>query len=62
MIDRRLGIVALDEAVLGLLEAALGVGEVALRLVVRGRLAGGLGLRFERRLGGPDLLQSVRQS
>src|SRR5580700_9252818 len=36
-IDRRLGVVALDVAILGLQDAALRIGEVALRLAVRFR-------------------------
>src|SRR5687768_8427862 len=74
-IDRGLRVVALDEAVLGLEDAALGVGEVALRLVFRDARRGRLlafaarratlaivlaaRRRFERRLGRADLRQPL---
>lgn len=77
-IDRRLGVVTLDEAVAALHDPALRIGEVALRLVGRGarlrlglapapialrhrrlRLGLRLGLGFQRRLGGADLLQPL---
>src|SRR5260370_16801340 len=45
-IDRGLGVVALHVAILGLQDAALGIGEVALRLAV------GLRLRRRSRLAG----------
>src|SRR5438105_9635895 len=54
-IHRRLSVVALNEAVLGLHDPALGIGEVALRLV------SWLGWRRRRLAGGPAGIAAVHR-